>query len=133
MTANAEQIMLGHYYPDRLVATFWNSVGDFLRIEERPLDTELSNFDSERDRWLDELGYVQKPIAMKKFYDPVYCIGIEDFSGQLDLLNYPERISEDERMDILKYAWDWFENREYVFWWGPVDLWVNEAGQVTAN
>lgn len=135
-TDDGGQLLIGPTFSD-VVAYRFDDKGQLLRRERRPWRASAGSDTAgvhwlfgaaEREQvqthiadWQRELGYVPGTLAVERFYDPDFAIGIEDMPRQLEAPTGTESAEELHERIQLRHAWA--QSGRFVFWWG-VDYWM---------
>jgi hypothetical protein len=141
ITNNHEQVLFGLLCPD-LVAFFFDSEGNLLRIEKRTLDffhdvqPPYNIYDGRIpkhvDTWKRDMGLQPAVISIKRFFSEDLYIGIEDYPNHFeDNLADPEA-SEEEKDDVRNSMQLWDKDGQFVLWWGN-DYWLDGSGRVVSS
>lgn len=74
--------------------------------------------------WKRELGFAEAPIMVRKFFDTVFNVGIEDVPKYLaptvSESDFGAREREAERIA-------WIQSKRFIFWW-ELDYWMTRRG-----
>ncbi|SRR5581483_5653327 len=129
VTSDHKQVIMGmHLYP-WIVALFFDNDGTFLEVQRRelgltqhPNDWYDPNFQNAlRDAlrsWQRTIGFVEKPISIKLFFQDSLRIGIKEFPSDLqDYIDNPHKYPESDSEEFAKDIVDWQVKGNYVFWW----------------
>jgi hypothetical protein len=157
-TCRGELVLIGPYDPS-LVACYFDSSGDLLRVEERPQSPDGRAPDPERDpmylevlrqaardpahlpaRMPEALAWFDRP--MRQAWDWARALGVE--FGPVRVRRFAladRRIGvEDGNRLAEEGVWEddggtleeWLADGSFVFWWSR-DLWVDGDGRVFAT
>jgi len=158
VTKDNEQVLLGTWDPE-LIAVFFSTQGDFLRLQRTPLDSQPRLFgghvlDTNGNKWeepdllffMTEIGYRSQTIVVRRFFVSTVSeetaadspwdrsgVGIEDLPWHYqEVLNTFNSHSENEKNEFLGEIREWLIRGDFVFWWAA-DYDVNQEGEVVAS
>lgn len=133
---SGNQFIVGRYDTNQFLAVVFNSSGNFLYIhrENYAFDPKGS---ADEDKlilniWREINGYELRSIQVFKFYLDDLRVGIESYPGEMELGKDNNKITKDEKNDMIADSTDWIARGDYVFWWNR-DFWMNNAGEVIAS
>jgi hypothetical protein len=141
ITPDGEQVLMGLFCPD-LIAFFFDSEGNVLRVENRPLDClheARPPYDIYDDRipkridaWKCELEFQQATIWIKKFFSEDLYIGIQDYPDHFEEILTDPEACEEEKDDVRDSIQLWDKDGQFVLWWGN-DYWLDDSGNVVSS
>jgi hypothetical protein len=145
-SAQGEQVLIGlnlGYKRECVEALFFDSNGEFLRQEKRPLNVpEGSGIASMGNpgirkqvtglfaSWKNDLGFSPGVIHVKRFN--VDRVGIEDRPSTYEAFLRGEDcdgIVDEERSEFMNSVRKWDDAGMFIFWWGK-DYWMNADGTI---
>jgi hypothetical protein len=134
--------------PNFVVLTFSQN-GDYLSSRELPMSDSmlqaskqpnfayflLENIEGELDSFLEESGFDEQTITVKRFFDNVHHIGIEDFpSYAKEILLDPQKFNEDERAGAQAVRNRWSAEGVFVLFTNAhTDYWLEADGEISAS
>src|SRR5262249_16937227 len=127
LTSDGRQVLMGLSCPS-LVAFFFDTEGELLSVEQRPVDIfqgATPPYDIYNARiqalireWKTDMGFQRATIKVKKFFSEELYIGIEDYPSHFDeILSDPEE-DEEEKQSIRDSMKSWDEDEQFVLQWG---------------
>jgi len=140
-TLGNQQLLMGLLCPS-MVAIRFDSDGNLLRIEERPVpffqgveppyniyDDRIPSLIAD---WQKEMAFQPAAIKVKKFFSQVPYAEIEDYPNHLrEALNDP-RASKVQQSEITESIRQWEVEGDFVLWLGN-EYWLNNAGEVVST
>jgi len=125
-----------------LVAFFFDSEGNLLKVEQRPVGffqgvTPPYNIYDERipaliEGWQREMAFQPTTIKVKKFFLQTPYIGIEDYPSHFEEILSDPQECEEEKNDIRDSMRLWDEAGQFVLLWGN-DYWLDDSGEVVSS
>ncbi len=138
---DGRQVLLGLLCPVASAIVF-SPEGDYQEVLERALvflkrrpngifDTYDERIKPEIELWKLELGWMPRPIVVKKFAVDNLGVRVEDYPTYFEDLDAPT-IAADEREELTKSKAEWDREGMYVLWWGK-DYWMASDGSVDST
>jgi hypothetical protein len=130
ITSDGRRLIVGPVRFPLVLAVFFDEEGALLSVEHRVVpaegssddyvdDTDRENINRVLSKWKAELGFIEQPIRVEKFFLRDHKIGTEVLPLDLaDYLSNPSEYSEEDQREFIKDIDKWKREGNCVFYWG---------------
>lgn len=149
VTSDGFQALLVLYYPS-VITLLFDSDGNLVEVSETPLsesmqreaerygfyDTFLQEGAERKILWhIEQRGFKQEPIKVKRFFLPQYHIGIEDFpEGFREILLQPSHYSTEDLLLAENASNRWLSEGMFELWLNPDSYrWIKGGGEIESS
>jgi hypothetical protein len=122
------------------VGVLFDASGRPREVEEYPFSSGQTTVvtdveEREVQSWLEEVGYQEALITVRRFFLPDHQTGIKDLPEYYrDILLHPEKYSSDEFDHALTVREGWAKEGLYVLWLNEyTDVWIDHTGTIIAT
>ena len=143
---NNEQVLMGLFCANLLVAFHYDLEGNLLRIDQRPIPLFqgvkppydkripllIEEWQTAMGLWQTAMGLQCSTIKVKKFFSHELHIGIEDYPSHFHEILSDPASDDGEKADVRESMELWDKDGQFVLLWEN-DYWLDESGEVVSS